>query len=298
MRLLVGTSPGGVTDYIARQVAERVGKRLHQPVVVENRPGALELVAINAVAEANPDGYTMLWMSSGFSSLSLLTKSFTYDVLKDFAPVSLVVTIPVLIVGHVSAPYRTIDELVSYMRANPGKANWAYNGGGSYLAYALFQSVTRTNFEMIRYSGQAGINTALLGGEQLVARTTIDVAKTIVDSGKVRILGVLTPMRHPLIPNVPSLGESSLPELRELAAVTNHQRSWFGVAAPGRVPPDVISQWSRALVDLGRDPDFGNAVRMQGAVPIGSTPDEFSALISKEFEIWRGVAKQIDLQPQ
>jgi tripartite-type tricarboxylate transporter receptor subunit TctC len=299
IRLLTGYPASGTINLMARTFATRLSEAVKQPVVVENRPGALEIVALNALKESPPDGYTLLFCSSGISALPVLTKAYAdRDIAQDLTFVSVIAEVPIVMVGAASAPYRSIDELVAYMRANPGKLNFAYGGGSTYLSYMLFKSITKTEFEFIRYGGIAPTHQALIAGDPVVTRDSITSARVVESTGKARILGIMLPQRSSLAPDIPALGESAMPELRALASVANHQGSSFTILGPARIPAPVLRALSDAVRTAAKHPEFEKFLGTQGAIPVGSSPEEFRDEFQRRVAGWKAIARDIKYQPE
>ena len=281
IRLIVGFAAGGSTDVTARIIAQALSDRLGQPVVVENRGGAGGNIGADAVAKAEPDGYTLLMAtSSTFAANPNLYKSLPFDVRKDFAPIAVTAFIPNLLVVNPSVPANNVADFIAYLKANPDKLNFASAGNGTsqHLSAELFNSLAGVRMTHVAYRGGAPAVSDLLGGQvQVIFAPLVEVIQQ-VRAEKLKALGITTARRSPLLPEVPTILES-LPGY-EVAL-------WNGLLAPANTPPDIIDRINRATIEALRSPEVKAKLAEQGSEPVGNTPAEFKAFIESELVKWR-----------
>lgn len=281
IKMIVGFAPGGSTDVTARIIAQALSERLGQPVLIENRAGAGGNIGADAVAKADPDGYTLLMAtSSTFAANPSLYKSLPFDVQKDFAPIAVTAFIPNLLVVNPSVPANNVAELIAYLKANPDKLNFASAGNGTsqHLSGELFNSLAGVRMTHVAYRGGAPAVSDLLGGQvQVIFAPLVEVIQQ-VRAEKLKALGITTARRSPLLPDVPTILEK-LPDY-EVAL-------WNGLLAPAKTPSDIIDRINRATVEALRSPEVKAKLAEQGSEPVGNTPAEFKAFIESELVKWR-----------
>ena len=279
--MIVGFAAGGSTDVTARIIAQALSERLGQPVVVENRGGAGGNIGADAVAKADPDGYTLLMAtSSTFAANPNLYKTLPFDVRNDFAPITVTAFIPNLLVVNPSVPANNVADFIAYLKANPDKLNFASAGNGTsqHLSGELFNSLAGVRMTHIAYRGGAPAVSDLLGGQvQVIFAPLVEVIQQ-VRAEKLKALGITTAKRSPLLPEVPTILES-LPGY-EVAL-------WNGLLAPAKTPPDIIDRINRATIEALRSPEVKAKLAEQGSEPVGNTPAEFKAFIESELVKWR-----------
>jgi tripartite-type tricarboxylate transporter receptor subunit TctC len=279
--MIVGFAAGGSTDVTARIIAQALSERLGQPVVVENRGGAGGNIGAEAVAKADPDGYTLLMAtSSTFAANPNLYKSLPFDVQKDFAPITVTAFIPNLLVVNPSVPANNVADFITYLKANPDKLNFASAGNGTsqHLSGELFNSLAGVRMTHVAYRGGAPAVSDLLGGQvQVIFAPLVEVIQQ-VRADKLKALGITTAKRSPLLPDVPTILES-LPGY-EVAL-------WNGLLAPAKTPPAIIDRINRATIEALRSPEVKAKLAEQGSEPVGNTPAEFKAFIESELVKWR-----------
>ncbi|MCO6418677.1 tripartite tricarboxylate transporter substrate binding protein [Siccirubricoccus sp. KC 17139] len=285
LRLIVGFAAGGSTDLTARLVAQALGERLGQPVVVENRPGAGGNIAAEATARAAPDGYTIHLVTSGVMAANkALYRSLPFDPLKDFAPVGQVAFIPNLIVVNPELPVRNPAELIAYAKARPGQVNYGSAGAGTSLHMAAALFAARAGVEMVHipYRGGAPAATDLIAGKiQMIASPMIEVLGA-VKAGQLRAIAVTTAKRSPALPEVPTVAET-LPGF-EIAL-------WNGLGAPAGTPPAAIQRISAELLTALGDPTTRQKLTEQGSEPAPNTPEQFADFIRTELPRWAEIVK-------
>src|SRR5438067_9826801 len=278
IHLIVPFPPGGGNDTVARAIAQEISPELGQPVVIDNRPGAGGSVGAELAAKAPPDGYTLFLAGVGSHVVNPnLHARLPYDPLKDFAPITLIASAPSVLVVNPSVPARNIAEFTAYARANPGKLNYASNGNGSaaQLAAAMYESMAGVKMVHVPYKGIAPALTDLLGGEVQLMFGTVVALVPHIQSGKLRALAVTSRQRSALLPEVPSLAESGLPDYEA--------GSWYGVMAPAGTPGEIVERLHGAIVSALRQPEVAKRLAAEGAIVIGSTPKAFGAHLKAEL---------------
>ena len=286
VRVIVPFAAGGQSDVVGRIVAQRLGERLGQPFVVDNRPGAGGSIGADAVAKAAPDGYTLLLASaSEVTVYPNVNPKAPYDPLRDFAPVGLVATVPLVLVATPSLPARSVDELVKLARAKPGVISYGSAGTGSttHLAMELFASLARIQLTHIPYKGSAPVVNDLLSGNLQLALSTMPPALPHARAGRLTLLAVSTARRSPALPDVPTVQESGVPGY-DVAL-------WNGVLAPARTPPEIVAKLNAELAAMLELPEVRDALVKLGAEPSRSTPDEFASLIRADLATWAKVVR-------
>ena len=287
IRLIVGFPPGGSNDIVARLIAPRVAELVGQQVVVENRPGANATIGTEYVARSAPDGYTVLLGSVSSLALSLFTYSkLGYDTTRDFAGITTVAMTPELVAVHPSLPARSLQELVSLAKSQPGKLTFASSGNGGlpHLAIELFKSLGHVNLLHVPYKGAGPAVTDLLGGH--VTGIVMDFPPLLphVKAGKMRALAVAAPQRTPLLPDLPTSGEQGM---NNLIAV-----NWFAIMAPAKAPRPVQDKLHAAFVKAAQATDMQERLRAQGIEPMTSaSPEAFGKFLQGELQRWGAVAK-------
>jgi tripartite-type tricarboxylate transporter receptor subunit TctC len=281
IRIIVGFAAGGSTDVTARLVAQAVSERLGQQVIVDNRPGAGGNIGAEAVAKADPDGYTLLLATNGtLAANPSLFKTLPFDTRKDFAPIALTARIPNVLVVNPSVPANNVAEFIAYAKANPGKLNFGSSGNGTslHIAGELLNKLAGVNMTHVPYRGGALALTDLLGGRiQLMFEPLVEVIEQ-VRAGKVKALGVTTVKRSPLLPDVPTIAET----------VPGYEiTAWNGLLAPAATPPDIVARLNRAVDDALHSRELQEKFAEQGSEPAGGTPAEFGAFLDSELIKWK-----------
>jgi len=286
IRIVVPFAAGGTSDLVTRIVGQALGAELKTAVVIDNRPGAGGNIGSELVAQAAPDGYTLLMGTVATHGINAsLYKKLPFDPVKDFAPVSLVASTPSVLEVNPSLPIHSVQELIAYAKAHPGKLNFGSAGNGSshHLAGELFKSMTGVQMTHVPYRGTAAAVTDTVGGQVQVIFDTLPSAMPFVKSGQLRPLAVTSAKRDPSLPDLPTLDESGLSGYEV--------GSWYGLLAPAHTPPDIVQKLSALVAQIVRRPDIQQKLSAQGATPVGDTPDEFAAHIQKELKKWAPVVK-------
>lgn len=278
--LLIPYPPGGSADMLARPLGAELQKKWGQPVVLEYKPGAGGTIASAQLARAKPDGYTLLMVLAAHAINPSLYPSLPYDTRRDFAPVSLVATLPMLVAAPLSTPANTIGELVSYGKTHPGKLSFASAGNGntSHLAAEMFKNQTGVDMMHVPYKGSGPAVVALLGGEVSLMFDSISTSLPQVRAGKLKAIAVTGERRSPLLPDVPTVAES-VPGF-----VVN---GWYGVLAPAGTPAEIIDILSRGMAEALAVPALKQQVEGYGYEVVGSSPAVFADHINRELATWK-----------
>jgi len=291
IKLIVPFPAGGPNDVIARTVGQRLSEILKAPIVIDNRGGQGGVIGTDVVARADPDGYTIAITSSGALAISPSMEKVAYDTLKDLAPVTLVAKVPELLVVAKNVPANNLQELIALAKAQPGKLNFASTGLGGLpdLAGELFKTMAGINIVHVPYRGAAPIVTDLLA--QQVQMTFLDVPAVMaqVNAGTIKAIAMAAPERSSSLPNVPTTAEAGLPGL--LA------ENWYGMVAPAKTPPAIITTLNKATRGAMSDPGVIEKLKAQGMTLAGDTPDEFRTHIASETARWAKVIKDAGIQP-
>jgi tripartite-type tricarboxylate transporter receptor subunit TctC len=277
VRLFVGFTPGAAPDVIARIIGPPLSENLGQPVVVENRGGAGGSIATELVARSPADGYTLLMMAAADTLQPALRPKLPYDLERDFAPVSMVVTGTAVLAVHPSLPARSVKELVALARSHPGKLNYGSSGVGSssHLMGELFNLMAEVKISHVPYKGSAETAIATAAGQIEISFPSISSIGPLLDAGKLRALAVTSAKRNVLMPSLPTISESGL---------TGYDRStWFGVAAPAGVPKSIITRLHSAIARVVDTPETKASFNKQGLEPQPNTPEQFAAFIRGEI---------------
>ncbi len=283
--IVVPFSPGGATDIMSRVLAERLNKRLGQPVIVENRPGGGTMIASEHVARAAPDGHTLLLAASSLGIAPSLYAKVNYDPIKDFTPVSQVASVVHVLVVHPSMPVKNVGELVTWLKANPTKGNYGSVGAGTstHLEAELFNSVAGVQMQHIPYKGSAPALTDMVGGQLQVMFDAYASSGPFIKDGKVRLLAVTTAQRSKSLPDTPTVAESGLPGYEAMP--------WLGLVAPAKTPPAVVNKLYAELHEVLKEPEVQTRFRSLGLDIIGSKPEEFSTFLRGDIVKWAKVIK-------
>lgn len=282
--LVVPFTAGGTTDILGRIVADGLGKRLGQPVIIDNRGGAGGNIGAAAVALANPDGYTLLMGYNGTNAINpSLYKKLSWDPIKSFEPISMVARVNNVVIVNPTLSIKTLPELVAYAKAHPAELNYGSAGPGSifHLAGEMLQQQTGARMTHVPYKGAAPALTDLMGGQVQVMFSTIPTALSFIKAGKLRPIAVTGPRRSPLFPELPTAREAGFPAMEV--------DSWFAIFAPKGLAADVQERLNKALREVISDPAIVRKMEEQGAQPTGSTPAELAGLLAADLKSWKVV---------
>ena len=291
IRVLVGFSPGGGTDVVARIIGKKLTEAWNQQIVIDNRPGAGGLLASDMTAKANPDGYTLLVTSPSFAIQPSIAGKLPFDPLRDFAPVTQASDSPYLLVLHPGVEARSVKELIDLAKAHPGKLNYASGGIGSaqHLTTELFKLMAGVNIVHVPYKGAVSVPDVIAGRVQMLF-SGLPQALSHVQGGRLRALAVTTPSRSPVAPDVPTVAEAGVPGF----AVT----IWYGILATGRTPRTVVDKLSAEIVKALHSSDVRQQLTSLGLEPVGSAPGDFGAKIRAEIAQWAQVVKRAGIRPE
>jgi tripartite-type tricarboxylate transporter receptor subunit TctC len=292
IRLIVAVQPGGTLDMICRAVAEKASEGLGQRMYVENRPGANTTIGLMYVARSAPDGYTLAMLAQSGIVAPKMMKTPTYDLLRDFAGVSLIATLPQMLVVHPSIPARSVRELIALAKARPGELNYGSsgNGSGSHLAMELFKKMAGVRITRVAYNGDGPAIIDLLGGHVPLKFDNLSTSLPHVRAGKLRALGVTTPKRTALLPEVPAIGET-LPGFQ--ASIFN------GMVAPAATPPEILARIHAEVVKFAQAPEIRSRFANQGVeLQASASPADFGAYLKSENTRWLKVMEDAGVKPE
>lgn len=285
--MVVAYPPGGSTDTAARLVAESLCKKLGRTFVVENRPGAGGTIGASLVARSNPDGYTLLFGASAETSIAPATmENIPFNIEKDFEPISLVGKVPFLLVAYPGFPPNNVSELIKYAKEHPNEVNYSSfgNNTSNHLTGELFNSLAGVKMTHVPYKGSGPSITDLMGGQVQVSFDTVTAVLPLVQSGKLKALGVTMLERSAMAPNVPTLDESGIKGFTG--------GTWFGLLAPSGTPKEITAKLSKAVADVLDDPALSKQFSDRGITPAATTPEEFRSFIQSEISKWKDLPKE------
>ena len=285
LTLIVPFAPGGTTDIVARIVGQALSARLGQSVIVENLGGAGGTLGANQAAKAAPDGYTLFMATVAHTMAPGIYKSLPYDFEKDFAPITVIASVPNIVIVHPAVPAKTIGELLAYIRANPGKVNYGSAGIGSteHMSGELLSAMADLKMVHVPYKGGAPMMADIIAGHIEMAVETSGSASPHIKAGSVRALAVSTAKRSPAFPDLPTLAEAGL---------TGYDvTTWYGMLAPAGTPPAIRDRLYKELAEILKSPDIIARLRDIGADPGGEPPAAFADFIKVETAKWIKVAK-------
>lgn len=285
IRLVVGYAAGGSTDVIARIVGQQLAEELGQPVVIDNKPGAGASIASDFVAKSAPDGYTLFMGTIANTINTTLYRRLPFDFERDFAPISLVATVPNVLVVNPGVPAKTVQEFIALAKAKPGEIYFASSGSGSsiHLSGELFNMVADVKMVHVPYKGSAPAVVDLMGGQVQAMFDNLSSSLPHVKAGKLRALAVTSATRSPAAPDIPTMAEAGLPDCEVL--------SWFALMAPAKTPQPIIDRLNAATVKLLGQEDVKQKLAVLGADPAPSTPQALGALIRSETAKWAKVVE-------
>ena len=282
--LMLPYPPGGSADFLARPMLAELQKKLGQTVVIEYKPGAGGTIATAALSRAKPDGYTILMVLAAHAINDALYPSLPYNTRKDFAPVSLVARLPLLLVTRPNLPVNSVSDLIAYAKANPGKLSYgsAGNGNTSHLAAEMFQAATGTKMEHIPYKGSGPVVIALLGGEIDLMFDSFSTAYPHAATGKFKPLAVAGAKRAALLPNTPTISETVPGFVID---------GWYGIIAPAGTPKPIVEKLSKAFNEAANTPSVKAQLNAGGYDVVGSTPEAFAKTIDDDLVVWAKAVK-------
>jgi tripartite-type tricarboxylate transporter receptor subunit TctC len=290
IRLIVPFPPGGPNDIIARVIGQRMSEIVHQPIVIDNRGGQAGVLGTDAVAKSAPDGYTIGIVSASALSISPTMEKVAYDVARDFAPITLVATVPEMLVVASSVPARDMKELVALAKAEPGKLNFASAGTGgiTHLAGELFKLTAKIDIVHVPYRGAAPAINDLLGQQVQMAFLDLPVILPHIKAGALRAVALGAKERVPTAPDVPTTAEVGMPDI----LIEN----WYGMIAPAATPPAIVAALNRVATEAMTDPAVKEKLADQGLTLAPQTPEQFRAYIASETRKWANVIKDAGVE--
>jgi len=289
IRYIVPFPPGAFNDTLARMLAADLPKSLGQPVIVENRPGGNTLIATEMAAKSPPDGYTLFGAALPFSVVQSLYKT-SFDVTKDFAPITLAGVTPNLLVANPGVPFNDVKGLIAYAKANPGKLNYASTGNGTsnHLSFELFKAMTGTQVTHVPYKGSAPAVTDLIAGQVQVMFDNTPNVLPHVKAGKLKALGVSSKTRSQFAPDVPSVDEAGVPGYDVTV--------WFGVLTVAGTPPDIVKRLNTEMVKILTSVEVKERISKSGVDVVAGTPEHFSGFLKAEVSRWAKVIQEANIK--
>jgi tripartite-type tricarboxylate transporter receptor subunit TctC len=292
VRLIVGQSPGGATDIVARLTAQKLSENVRQSVIVENRTGAAGSIGANFVAKSPPDGYTLLVVSSSYAINPSLYTNLPFDPVKDLAPVALIAEAPFLLVIHPSLPVHSVRELVALAKAKPGQLNFASGGNGSsgHLAGELFKHLAGIDLVHVPYKGAGPALVEVMTGQVHMTFGSVLSSLQHVRSGRLRALAVTSAKRSAALPELPTVAEAGVKDYR--------RTTWYGLLAPAATSPSLVASISEEIRKAVNSDDVKKRILSDGAEPEGSSPKEFQEFLAAEIRTAHDIARRAGLKPR
>ena len=292
VRIVSPFAPGGGNDVISRAIAAKLTETLKQQVIVENRAGANGIVGTEVAARAAPDGHTIVLIPSGHTVNASLYKKLPYDSIRDFSPITLVGSSPLLLVVHPTLPAKSVKELVAFARARPGELTYSSAGIGSsgHLAGALFETLTGTKMVHVPYRGNALALSDLIGGQVFLTFATTASVMGHVKAGRLRALASTGAKRASTLPNLPTVVESGVPGFET--------GLWYAFVGPAGIPSDIVQRLNAQITAAINAPEVRGRLTASGVDPQPTTPEELGHLMASEVKRWAGVIKRAGVQPQ
>jgi len=290
VRIIVPSEAGGGTDISARVLADRLSRSLGQQFVVENRPGAGNLIGIEQAARASNDGYTLLVAASAITILPATNKNVKYDILRDFAPISQLISSPSILLVNPGLPINSVKELIAAAKEKPGEISFASAGIGTqpHIAMALFSVMAGISLQHVPYKGVAPAMTDVIGGRVTAMMGNLISAKAQIDGGRLRGLAVSSLKRSSVLPRLPTVSEAGLPGYEAI--------QWFGLFAPAGTPVPIVEQLHGETVTALKSADMQQRLAADGTEAVGNTPAEFAERIKSELAKWSKVAREANIK--
>ena len=290
IRYIVPQAPGGSSDTLARVITQRVGEGLGQQLVVDNRPGATGIIGAEVVARANPDGHTLLQVATSHATNPAMQAKLPYDSIRDFAPISLLSQQPNIWLVHPTTPVKNMKDLIAYAKSKPGQLNFASSGtgGSQHLAGELLKGMTGIDMTHIPYKGSPPALIDLLAGRVPLMSSTMPPALPHIKSGKVRAIAVTSAKRSPVVPEVPTVAESGVPDYE----VTQ----WFGILAPRGTPASIVGRLNGAMQEALQRKEVRERFLASSAEPVGGPPQALGKVVAQEVALWGKLVRALDLK--
>ncbi|HWI14435.1 MAG TPA: tripartite tricarboxylate transporter substrate binding protein [Burkholderiales bacterium] len=286
IRMIVPSAPGSGPDIMARAIGQKLTEAYGQQVVIDDKPGAGGIIGSEAAAKSAPDGYTLIMANAGSHAVNAsLYSRLPYDPVRDFAPITLVSSAPNILIVHPSLPVKSVKDLIALAKSKPGQLAFGSGGNGStaHLSGEMFKTMAGIDIVHVPFKGSPSAVLAVISGQIAMAMPNIPPALPHVKTGKLKALAVTTAKRSAAVPELPTVAESGLPGYEATA--------WFGVLAPAGTPRDIIDKLNGVIVKSLRAPDMQQRLLADGAEAVGSTPDQFAALIRRDIAKWAVVVK-------
>ena len=290
IRIIVPSPPGDGSDLMARAIGDKLAAAWNAPVVIDNRTGAGGRVGAEAAAKAPADGYTLIMGNAGSHGINAaLYADLSYDIERDFAPITQVMRSPNVLVVSPSLPAGNVRELIALFKANPGKYSYGSGGNGSsaHLSAELFKAMAGVDVVHVPYKGASPALTDVIAGRVVMFIGNLPPAMPHIKSGNVKALAVTTAQRSPLVPDIPTLAESGLPGFETVA--------WFGLFAPAGTPNAVVDKLQMEVARIVREPDVRERIAALGGEPVGNRPEEFAAIVKGDVAKWKKVVKDANV---
>src|SRR4051812_370467 len=284
IRILVGYAAGGGNDIIVRVMQPEMQKGLGQPVIVENKPGAQSIIAAELAAKSAPDGYTIFMGPSGPMTINPATYSkLPYDPVRDFAPISMICSFPLIVGVDAKLPIHSVKELIAYAKANPGKSNYASSAGIFQITTEMFKQRTGTPIEMINYKSSGESVQAVIGGQVMMTIVDPPPATGPLKAGTLRGLAVTSGKRHPSWPDLPTLAEAGVPDMEVPV--------WTALFAPAKTPPAIVARLQKEVARVVQTPDVKQRFAQLGSAPVGGSSEDRGKRVASDSAKWTAVAK-------
>lgn len=291
IRFVVPYPPGGASDVTARLLAAKLTESLHQAVVVDNRPGANGIIALENVAKSAPDGYTLLMANLGPNAINAVIYSkLPFDPIKDFTPITLTTIVPLVVLVNPGLPIHNMKDLIAQAKESPNKLSFASAGTGAanHLAGEMMKSMTGVKMLHVPYKGDTPSIQDVVAGQVSMMFPTLIGGMPLIESGKLRPIAVTSAKRVPTLPNLPTVAESGIPDFEAV--------SWGGVMGPGGLPKEVVTKLNSEIVRILKMPDVQEKLAGLGAQIVGSSPDEFAVYLKSEIDKWGKVARASNIR--
>lgn len=285
VRIIVPWPAGGVADFLGRAISQKLSDAWGSQVIVDNRPGGATNIGSEIVAKAQPDGYTLLMASSNNAVNMSLYKKLPYDTEKDFSPITLVATVPNILVTHPALPVKSVKELIALARAQPGQLMYASAGNGSpaHLAAELFKTMARVDLLNVSYKGAAPAVIDLMGGHVHLMFTNVPASLSQINAGKLKPLAMAGAKRSAALPGLPTIAESGLPGYEASA--------WYGLVGPAALPKEIVTKLHTDVSRIVRSAEVSDKLVQHGTEPIGNAPGEFASIIRSDIEKYTKLIK-------
>ena len=289
IRMVLPFAPGGGSDTLARMIGPRIGERLGQPMVLENRPAAAGVVGADIVAKSAPDGYTLLGTTSTFVISGELHKNLPYNAFRDFSPLTQAISSPFGLLLHPSVPAKSVKEFIAHAKASPGKLNYGSSGAGGspHLAAELFNSMAGLRMTHVPYKGIALANNALLGNEVQMVFSNLFSTLGHWKAGRMRLIGHGAPRRLSVFPDIPTISEAGVPGFESV--------NWYGYSAPAKTPKPVMDRLYKEFAAVLKSPEVSQTLVSQGNEVVASTPAEFAKQIESDRKRWGTLGRKLGI---